>query len=65
MGALRARRGFAAITDPRFPDYIPQRVRGMAVNSGPQLLLNIFGYLNCRPNNIVVKYSTKGVAILY
>ena len=25
----------------------------------------IFGYLNCRPNNIVVKYSTKGVAILY
>ena len=24
----------------------------------------IFGYLNCRPNNIVVKYSTKGVAIL-
>ena len=25
----------------------------------------IFGYLNCRPTNIVVKYSTKGVAILY
>ena len=25
----------------------------------------IFGYLNCRPGNIVVKYSTKGVAILY
>ena len=25
----------------------------------------IFGYLNCRQNNIVVKYSTKGVAILY
>ena len=25
----------------------------------------IFGYLNCRPNNVVVKYSTKGVAILY
>ena len=25
----------------------------------------IFGYVNCRPTNIVVKYSTKGVAILY
>ena len=25
----------------------------------------IFGDLNCRPNNIVVKDSTKGVAILY
>ena len=25
----------------------------------------IFGYLNCKPTNIVVKYSTKGVAILY
>ena len=25
----------------------------------------IFGYLNCRPCNIVVKYSKKGVAILY
>ena len=25
----------------------------------------IFGYLNCRPTNIVVKYSIKGVAILY
>ena len=25
----------------------------------------IFGYLNCRPTNIVVKYSTKGVTILY
>ena len=25
----------------------------------------LFGYLNCRPANIVVKYSTKGVAILY
>ena len=25
----------------------------------------IFGYLNCRPSNIVVKYSTEGVAILY
>ena len=25
----------------------------------------IFGYLNCRPTNIVVKYSLKGVAILY
>ena len=25
----------------------------------------IFGYLNCRSSNIVVKYGTKGVAILY
>ena len=25
----------------------------------------IFGYLNCRSSNVVVKYSTKGVAILY
>ena len=25
----------------------------------------IFSYLNCRQTNIVVKYSTKGVAILY
>ena len=24
-----------------------------------------FGYLNCRPTNIVVKYSTEGGAILY
>ena len=33
---------FAAITDPRFPDYIPQRMRGMAMNSGPQLRLNYY-----------------------
>ena len=25
----------------------------------------LFGYLNCRPANIVVKYSTKRVVILY
>ena len=25
----------------------------------------IFGYLNCRPSNIMVKYSTEGEAILY
>ena len=25
----------------------------------------LFCYLNCRPSNIVVKYSTEGVAILY
>ena len=31
---------FAAITDPRFPDYIPQRMRGMAMNSGAPLHLN-------------------------
>ena len=34
MGALCARRGFAAITGPLFPDYIPQRMRGMAMDSG-------------------------------
>ena len=25
----------------------------------------LFGYLNCRPTNIVVKYSTEGEAFLY
>ena len=35
MGALCARRRFAAITGPRFPDYIPQRMRGMVMDSGP------------------------------
>ena len=35
MGALRARHGIAAITSPRSPDYIPQRMRGMAMDSGP------------------------------
>ena len=34
MGALCARRGFAAKTGPLFPDYIPQRMRGMAMDSG-------------------------------
>ena len=38
-GSVGACRGFAAITDPLFPDYFPQRMRGMAVNSGPQLHL--------------------------
>ena len=33
---------FAAITDPRFSDYIPQRIRGMAMISGPQLRLNYY-----------------------
>ena len=42
MGALRARRGFTAITDPRFPDYIPQRMRDMAMKSDPQLRLNYY-----------------------
>ena len=66
MGALAMRRGFAAIIGPRFPDYIPQLMRDMAVNSGPQLRFKLlFGYLNCRPSNIAVKYSTEGVAILY
>ena len=37
---MNLRRGFAAITDPRFPDYIPQRMRVIAENSGPQLRLN-------------------------
>ena len=30
---------FGAITNPQFPDYIPQRTRGTEVNSGPQLRL--------------------------
>ena len=42
VGAFCARRGFALITDPRFPYYIPQRMRGMAMNSGPQLRLNYY-----------------------
>ena len=42
VGALRARGGLAAITDPRFPDYIPQLMRGMPVKSGPQLRLNYY-----------------------
>ena len=28
-------------------------------------IFSTIGLLNCRPTNIVVKYSTKGVAILY
>ena len=32
MGGLR---GFAAITGPRFPDYIPQRMKDMAMDRGP------------------------------
>ena len=54
MGALRARRGFAAITGPRFPDYIPQRMRGMAIDSGPRrpvpircLKIDVFLFLWC------------------
>ena len=31
-----------AITDPRFPDCIPQRMRDVAVNSGPQVRLNYY-----------------------
>ena len=34
------RRGFPKVTDPQFLDYILQRVRGRAVNSGPQLHVN-------------------------
>ena len=37
---------------------------GHAQRSATPLKL-IFGYPKCRPNNIVVKYSTEGVAILY
>ena len=48
--ALGVRCGFGTITDQRFPDYIRRRMRGMAVTS----------YLNCRPGNIVVKYSREG-----
>ena len=33
VGALGARRGFASITGPRFSDYFPQRMRGMAMDS--------------------------------
>ena len=54
MGALRPRRGFAAITGPRFPDYIPQRMRGMAMDSGPLrpvptrcLKVDVFLFLWC------------------
>ena len=32
---MGARRGFAAIIGPRLPDYIPHRMRGMAMGSGP------------------------------
>ena len=31
---------FAGISDPQFLDYIPQHMRGMALNGGPQLRLN-------------------------
>ena len=30
---MGARRGFAAITGPRFPEYIPQQMKGMAMDS--------------------------------
>ena len=33
-GAVHARRDFAAITSPRFSDYFPQRMKGMALDSG-------------------------------
>ena len=41
MGALRACRGFTAITGPRFPDYNPQRMRGIAMDSHPLRLVPI------------------------
>ena len=41
--ALRARCGFAAITDTQFPDYIPQEgMKDMAVNSSSQLRSNSY-----------------------
>ena len=35
MDVICARRVSAAITGPRFWDYIPQRMRGMATDNGP------------------------------
>ena len=40
--AGRGRAWFAAITDPRFPDYIPQLMTGVAKNSGPQLRFSYY-----------------------
>ena len=55
---LCARRGFAAITDPRLHPTAHER-HGHEQQSAIALKL-LFGYLNCRPSNIVVKYSTEG-----
>ena len=45
---------FAAISDPRFPDYIPEGMRVMAVNSGPQIALKlIFGCLAQKGGNFL------------
>ena len=56
-----ARRGFAAISGLH---PTARERHGREQRSAIELKL-IFGYLNCRPGNIVVKYSTKGAAILY
>ena len=61
MGALRARRGFAAISGL----HPTARERHDREQRSAIALKLTFGYLNCRATNIVVKYSTKGVAILY
>ena len=37
---LDYRPGLPTITNPQFPDYIPQRMRGMAMNSSPQTRFN-------------------------
>ena len=58
VGALCARRGFAAITDPGLHPTAHER-HGHEQQSAIALKL-LFGYLNCRPSNIVVKYSTEG-----
>ena len=47
----------AAITDTRFPDYIPPGMKGMAAITDLQLTQT--GYLNCRPSNIVVEKGAK------
>ena len=39
-GSLGALRGFTALTDPRFPDINPERMRGMSMNSGQQFRLD-------------------------
>ena len=49
---------FAAIIDPRFPDYMPQGMKGMSMKSVPQLCS--ITLQNCRPSDILVKYSREG-----
>ena len=63
MGALCARRGLAAITGPLFPDYIPQRMRGMAMDSGllrpvPTRCLKIDAFLFLWCIEYIMHYNT-------